>query len=77
MEKVRQFNVYLRTDLIREVKHFAAEFEPPSSGTVVRPFAPEHWGVLEMIDGRAFGLQAPLPRSHREGLNALNPIQIT
>ena len=42
----------------------AAAFEPPSSGTVVHPFTPEHWGVLEMIledpDGRALALHAPL-----------------
>ena len=43
----------------------ADAFEAPASATVVHPFTPEHWGVLEMIvrdpDGRIFGLQAPLP----------------
>jgi hypothetical protein len=42
----------------------ATKFSPPSSGTVVRPFEPQHWGVLEMQladpDGRQLGLQAPL-----------------
>ena len=43
----------------------AANFSPPSSGSVVRPFEAQHWGVLEMQladpDGRHLGLQAPLP----------------
>jgi hypothetical protein len=43
----------------------AAQFEPPSSGVVVRPFEPQHYHVLEMLladpDGRALSMQAPLP----------------
>jgi hypothetical protein len=43
----------------------AAGFSPPSSGTVIRPFEPQHWQVLEMLladpDGRELSVQAPLP----------------
>lgn len=42
----------------------AARFSPPSAGTVVRPFEPQHWHVLEMLladpDGRPLSVQAPL-----------------
>jgi hypothetical protein len=41
-------------------------FEPPSSATIERPFAAQHWGVMEMMlrdpDGRRVSLQAPLPK---------------
>jgi hypothetical protein len=41
----------------------AARFAPPSAGTVERPFAAQHWGVLEMLvadpDGRVLSVQAP------------------
>jgi hypothetical protein len=44
----------------------AATFTPPSSGTVVRPFEAQHWGVLELLladpDGRHVSVQAVLPR---------------
>jgi hypothetical protein len=44
----------------------AAAFLPPASATVVRPFEPQHWHVLEMLladpDGRQFSVQAPLPQ---------------
>ena len=43
----------------------AARFSPPSAGSVVRPFEPQHWHVLEMRiadpDGRQLSVQAPLP----------------
>ncbi|HVJ16845.1 MAG TPA: hypothetical protein VM686_15500 [Polyangiaceae bacterium] len=43
----------------------AATFTPPNSGTVVRPFEAQHWGVLELVladpDGRHLSVQAPLP----------------
>jgi hypothetical protein len=43
----------------------AATFTPPPAGTVDRPFAPQHWGVTEMLladpDGRRVAVQAPLP----------------
>lgn len=53
----------------------AAEFSPPPSGTVVRPFEPQHWHVLELLladpDGRHFSVQAPLPESAgKEGQHA-------
>lgn len=42
----------------------AAAFQPPSSGTVTRPFAKEHWGILKMLladpDGREVAVDAPL-----------------
>jgi hypothetical protein len=48
----------------------AAKFSPPSSGTVVRPFEPQHWGVLESLvadpDGRHFSVQAPMPEGARK-----------
>jgi catechol 2,3-dioxygenase-like lactoylglutathione lyase family enzyme len=41
----------------------AGAFEPPGSGTVERPFTPQHWGVREMLlrdpDGRRLSIQAP------------------
>jgi len=44
----------------------AAPFSPPSAGSVVRPFEPQHWHMLEMRiadpDGRQFSVQASLPR---------------
>ncbi|MBJ6759174.1 hypothetical protein JGU66_00275 [Myxococcaceae bacterium JPH2] len=46
----------------------ASRFSPPSSATVLRPFAPQHWPALEMLladpDGRDLSVQAPLPASH-------------
>jgi len=43
----------------------AATFEPPRAATVVRPFAPQHFPVLEMMlhdpDGREISIHAPLP----------------
>ena len=49
----------------------AAAFTPPGSGTVVRPFEVQHWGVLELLladpDGRRVSVQAPLPTDRREG----------
>ncbi|WP_437832745.1 VOC family protein [Sorangium sp. So ce1153] len=43
----------------------AAQFSPPSAGTVVHPFEAQHWQVLEMLladpDGRQLSVQAPLP----------------
>lgn len=48
----------------------AARFSAPSSGTVVRPFAPQHWPVLEMVladpDGRELSVHAPLPAKEGE-----------
>lgn len=45
----------------------ASEFAPPSSGTVLRPFEPQHWDMLEMLvadpDGRTLSVQAPLLRA--------------
>jgi hypothetical protein len=42
----------------------ARAFTPPSSGTVTQPFAPQHWGVLQMLladpDGRVVGVEAPI-----------------
>ncbi len=42
----------------------AATFEPPTSGTVKRPFTEEHWGALQMLlvdpDGREIAIDAPL-----------------
>jgi hypothetical protein len=48
----------------------AAKFAPPSSGSVARPFEPQHWNALEMLladpDGRHISVQAPLPdETHR------------
>lgn len=41
------------------------QFTPPASGTVVRPFQPQHWGVLQLLladpDGRQLNVHAPLP----------------
>ena len=52
----------------------AAQFSPPSSGTVVRPFEPQHWQVLEMLladpDGRELSVQAPLPATEEEKRHA-------
>ncbi|WP_437755477.1 VOC family protein [Sorangium sp. So ce1389] len=43
----------------------AAQFSPPSAGTVVHPFEAQHWQMLEMLladpDGRQISVQAPLP----------------
>lgn len=42
----------------------AAEFTPPRSGTVVRPFEKQHWPALQMLladpDGRQLAVEAPL-----------------
>ncbi|KYF73295.1 hypothetical protein BE11_23740 [Sorangium cellulosum] len=42
----------------------AARFSPPGAGTVLRPFEPQHWPVLEMLladpDGRPISVHAPL-----------------
>jgi hypothetical protein len=44
-----------------------AKFSPPSTGTVIRPFEPQHWHVLELLlsdpDGRELSVQAPLPNT--------------
>ena len=41
----------------------ADAFDPPSSGTVERPFTPQRWGALEMLladpDGHRLSVQAP------------------
>jgi hypothetical protein len=43
----------------------AAQFTPPASGTVLRPFEAQHWHALELMlvdpDGRELSVQAPLP----------------
>jgi hypothetical protein len=43
----------------------AAQFSPPPSGSVVRPFEKQHWPVLQMMladpDGRNLAVEAPLP----------------
>lgn len=42
----------------------AAQFRPPRSGTVVRPFEKQHWPALQMLladpDGRQLAVEAPL-----------------
>jgi hypothetical protein len=42
----------------------AAQFSPPRSGTVVRPFEQQHWPALQMLladpDGRQLAVEAPL-----------------
>lgn len=42
----------------------AAAFSPPSSGSLLRAFEPQHWPVLEMLiadpDGRQLSVHAPL-----------------
>ena len=44
----------------------AEQFIPPSAGTVVSPFAEQHWPVLQMMlgdpDGRQVAVEAPLPK---------------
>jgi hypothetical protein len=41
----------------------AAQFQAPSSGTVLRAFEAQHWGALELLlvdpDGRSLSVQAP------------------
>ncbi|WP_437622216.1 VOC family protein [Sorangium sp. So ce1151] len=43
----------------------AAQFSPPSAGSVVHAFEAQHWHMLEMLladpDGRQLSVQAPLP----------------
>jgi hypothetical protein len=43
----------------------ASQFKPPRSGTVVQPFAKQHWPALQMLledpDGRQLAVEAPLP----------------
>jgi hypothetical protein len=43
----------------------AAQFTPPSTGTVVRPFEKQHWPALQMLlgdpDGRQLAVKGPLP----------------
>ena len=43
----------------------AAQFAPPRTGTVVRPFEKQHWPALQMLladpDGRQVAVEAPLP----------------
>jgi hypothetical protein len=43
----------------------AAQFTPPQSGSVVRPFERQHWPALQMLiadpDGRTIAVDAPLP----------------
>jgi len=42
----------------------AAQFSPPRSGTIVRPFEKQHWPALQMLladpDGRELAVEAPL-----------------
>jgi hypothetical protein len=42
----------------------AAQFTPPSTGTVLRPFEKQHWPALQMLvadpDGRQLAVEAPL-----------------
>ena len=46
----------------------ATQFSPPKAATIVRPFEPQHWHVLEMLlsdpDGREISVQAPLPAAN-------------
>ncbi len=48
----------------------ADKFTPPRSATVIHPFEPQHWPVLEMMladpDGRELGVHAPLPAQARK-----------
>jgi hypothetical protein len=48
----------------------SASFQPPTAGTVERPFTPQHWDVVEAVlrdpDGRPVSVHAPLP----EGVSA-------
>jgi methyltransferase (TIGR00027 family) len=50
----------------------ASRFTPPSAATVLRPFAPQHWPILEMRladpDGREIGVYAPLPPDETDRL---------
>lgn len=43
----------------------ATQFTPPSGGTVLQPFARQHWPALQMLladpDGRPLAVEAPLP----------------
>jgi hypothetical protein len=43
----------------------AAQFTPPSSGSVVQLFEKQHWPALQMLladpDGRTVAVEAPLP----------------
>jgi hypothetical protein len=43
----------------------AAQFTPPRTGTVVRPFEKQHWPALQMLlgdpDGRQLAVKGPLP----------------
>jgi hypothetical protein len=52
----------------------AAGFSPPNAATVVRPFEPQHWQVLEMRladpDGRQLSVQAPLPAGDERSRHA-------
>lgn len=54
----------LETHLILSVAD-AAAFSPDRPAEFIKPFTPEHWGVLEAVvadpDGRRVSLQAPLP----------------
>lgn len=44
----------------------AANFEPPRSGKVKKPFTEEHWGALQLLledpDGREIAIEAPLAK---------------
>jgi methyltransferase (TIGR00027 family) len=55
----------------------AARFSPPSAGTVLRPFEPQHWQALEMLladpDGRELSVQAPLPPASGQGAAGASP----
>ncbi len=41
------------------------QFTPPSAGTVVSPFAEQHWPAMQMMladpDGRQVAVESPLP----------------